>query len=195
MYNAAVWLSKVRETTGESIEVDWQPFSLAQINSKDKGEDYKVWEQPEILNGSDNTLLAHQAGLAAKRQGKEAFESFFMALLKLRHEEKKDLTDPAVIDEAVNNSIVDMGQFKEDLVDVDLLREIGESHTKAVEEHGAFGVPTYVFPSGGSAFIKMFIPPDDQAGEIYSNLTKLVSDLQYVGEVKRPQPPWPDGVI
>ena len=76
-----------------------------------------------------------------------------------------------------------------------LLQEIGESHTKAVEEHGAFGVPTYIFPSGGSAFIKMFIPPDDQAGEIYSNLTKLVSDLQHVGEIKRPQPPWPHGVI
>jgi len=118
-----------------------------------------------------------------------------MSLLKARHEEKKDLTDPTVIHDAGIDAGIDMGQFQEDLVDPDLLREIAESHTKAVEEHGAFGVPTYVFPTGGSAFIKMFIPPDDQAGAIYDNLTEMVSTLKHVGEVKRPQPPWPHGVI
>ncbi len=189
-----MWLSQVRETTGKDVEVDWQPFSLAQVNS-DKGEDFKLWEQPEVIDGSDTTLLALRAGLAAKRQGKAEFESFFMSLLKARHEEKKDLTDPAVIEEAGIAAGIDMGQFQEDLADPDLLREIGESHTKAVEEYGAFGVPTYVFPSGGSAFIKMFIPPDDQAAAIYDNLTEMVSDLKHVGEVKRPQPPWPHGVI
>ena len=189
-----MWLSKVRETTGQTIDVDWQPFSLAQVNSS-PDEELKVWERPEILDGSDKTLLAHQAGLAAKRQGKDAFESFFMELLKSRHEEKKDLNDPEVIEEAVQRSGIDAGQFQEDLKDPDLLRVIGESHTRAVEEYGAFGVPTYVFPSGGSAFIKMFIPPDEEAGAIYDNLTTMVSTLQHVGEVKRPQPPWPHGVI
>jgi predicted DsbA family dithiol-disulfide isomerase len=190
-----VWLSKVRENTGKEIEVNWQPFSLAQVNSKDKGEGFKYWEQPEILDGSDKTLLAHQAGLAAKRQGKAAFDSFFMTLLKARHEEKKDLMDPEVIQEAATKAGLDLGQFQEDLADPDLLREIAESHTRAVEESGAFGVPTYVFPNGNSAFIKMFIPPDEEAAEVYDTLTKMVSDLKHVGEVKRPQPPWPHGVI
>ena len=189
-----MWLTKVRETTGQEIDVDWQPFSLAQINS-DKGDDWKVWEQPEIVDGSDKTLLAHQAGLAAKRQGKDAFESFFMSLLRARHEDKKDLADPEVIKDAATNAGIDLGQFYEDLADPQLLKDIGESHTKAVEEHGAFGVPTYVFPGGGSAFIKMFIPPDEEAGAIYDNLTTMVSSLAHVGEVKRPQPPWPHGVI
>lgn len=189
-----MWLSKVRENTGKEIEVDWQPFSLAQVNS-DKGEDFKFWEQPEVIDGSDKTLLAHRAGLAAKRQGKSAFDSFFMALLKSRHEDKKDLTDPEVIQEAATKAGLDLGQFQEDLADPDLLREIGESHTRAVEEYGAFGVPTYVFPNGGSAFVKMFIPPDDQAGEVYETLTKVMSEHKHVGEVKRPQPPWPHGVI
>ncbi len=194
MYNAAVWLSTVKETTGKDFEVDWQPFSLAQVNQKE-GDDFKYWEQPAVLDGTDHTLLAHRAGLAAKRQGKEAFESFFMTLLKARHEDKKDLTDPAVIDEAVANSGIDSARFREDLADPDLLREIGESHTKAVEEHGAFGVPTYVFPGGGTAFVKMFVPPKEQAGEVYDNLVTFVSEIKHVGEVKRPQPPWPHGVI
>lgn len=167
---------------------------MAQINYKDD-EDFKYWEQPGAIDGTDNTLLAHRAGLAAKRQGREAFESFFITLLKARHEEKKDLTDPEVIEEALVASGIDAGQFKEDLADPDLLRELGESHTKAVEEHGAFGVPTYVFPNGNAAFIKMFIPPAEESAEVYSGLMKVAQDLKHVGEVKRPQPPWPHGVI
>jgi protein-disulfide isomerase-like protein with CxxC motif len=189
-----VWLSTVKETSGTDLVVDWQPFSLSQANSKD-GEDFKIWEQAGALDGTDNTLLAHRAGLAAKRQGQQAFEAFFMALLKARHEDKKDLTDPTVIDEALAASGIDAGRFKEDLLDPDLLRELGESHTKAVEEHGAFGVPTYVFPSGHTAFIKMFIPPAEEAVEMYDNLMKVASEFKYLGELKRPQPPWPDGII
>ena len=77
-----MWLSTVKEQLGKDIEIDWQPLSLSQINSNEDSE-YKFWEQPEALDGSDTTLLAHRAGLAAKRQGKEAFESFFMSLLRV----------------------------------------------------------------------------------------------------------------
>jgi predicted DsbA family dithiol-disulfide isomerase len=174
--------------------VDWQPFALAQINS-DKDAELKTWEQPGVLDGSDKTYLAHQSGLAAKRQGKEAFESFFIALLKARHEGKKDLTDPEVMREAAETAGLDMGRFLEDQADPDLLREIGDSHTKAVEEHGVFGVPTYVFPGGNAAFLKMFVPPDEQAGEIYDSMSKVISQFEHVGEMKRPQPPWPHDVL
>ncbi len=188
-----MWLAKVEEQTGKPVDIDWQPFSLTQANS-DKGPDYKVWEQPEILDGSDNTLLAHQSGLAAKRQGKEAFQSFFIALLTARHVGKKDLTDPEVMREAAQTAGLDMARFREDVADPDLLRELAESHEKAVEEVGAFGVPTFVFPSGNSAFLKMFIPPDEQAADIYDDLFRTMSDHAHVGELKRPQPPWPHGV-
>jgi len=194
VYNAAVVLTKVRELGWQDFEVDWQPFSLAQVNS-DKGPDFKYWEQPGALDGSDRTLLAHRAGLAAKRQGNEAFEAFFMALLRARHEEKKDLTDPAVIEGAALVSGLDLGRFREDLADPDLLREIGESHTRAVEEVGAFGVPTFVFPGGKAAFLKMFIPPEDRMVEVLDSLVKVMGEFEHVGEVKRPQPPWPHGVL
>ena len=194
MYNAAVWLAKVEETTGNAVDIDWQPFSLSQANS-DKGPDFKYWEQPGALDGSDNTLLAHRAGLSAKRQGKKAFDSFFITLLKARHENKKDLTDPAVMHEAAQKAGLDLARFREDLADPDLLKELGESHTKAVDEVGAFGVPTFVFPGGKSAFLKLFIPPNDQAVDMYQTLFKTMSEFAHVGEFKRPQPPWPHGVI
>jgi hypothetical protein len=30
-------------TTGQSVDLDWQPFSLAQVNG-DKVEDFKIWD-------------------------------------------------------------------------------------------------------------------------------------------------------
>jgi len=194
VYNAAVWLAQVREVSGKDIDIDWQPFSLAQVNS-DKGPDFKLWDQPEHLDGSDRTFLAHRSGLSAKRQGKDAFESFFIILLKARHEEKKDLTDPAVMEEAATKAGLDMARFREDLADPDLLRELGESHTRAVEEFGAFGVPTFVFSSGKTAFLKMFIPPEEQSEEMYESLVKVMGEFGHVGELKRPSPPWPHSVI
>jgi hypothetical protein len=194
VYNAAVWLSKVEESTGEVVKVDWKPFSLAQVNS-DKDQDIKLWEQPEVLNGTDHTFLAHVSGLAAKRQGDKAFQAFFMALLRARHEDKKDLLDPTVMEEAAVAAGLDMARFSEDQADPDLLKDIGESHTIAVEEYGAFGVPTFVFDEGKAVFLKMFIPPDEQAAEIYETMTKAMSQFEHVGEFKRPQPPWPHGVI
>ena len=187
-----MWLAKVREQTGQAIEVDWQPFSLSQVNNKDGD---NVWERPDVISGEDPILLAHKAGLAVKRQGNEAFEAYFMALLKARHEDKADLNDQAVIDAAGDAAGIDMARFREDIADPSLLEELAESHTKAVDEYGAFGVPTFVFDSGNFAFLKMFIPPDEQAVEIYDNLMKSMSEYAHVGEFKRPQPPWPHGVI
>ena len=190
-----MWLSKVEESTGETIKVDWQPFSLAQVNSDNNDGNIKLWDQPEVIDGSDKTFLAHMSGLAAKRQGDEAFKGFFMALLRARHEDKKDLLDPVVMEEAAVAAGLDMARFREDQSDPELLKDIGESHTIAVEEHGAFGVPTFVFGEGKAAFLKMFIPPDEQAAEIYETMTKAMSQFDHVGEFKRPQPPWPHGVI
>ena len=189
-----MWLAKVEEVTGNPVDIDWQPFSLNQANSN-REEGFKIWEQPEIVDGSDRALLAHQAGLAAKRQGKEAFKSFFMTLLRARHEDRADLNDEAVILQAASSAGLDLARFREDLADPDLLREIGDSHTKAVEEYGAFGVPTFVFPGGQAAFLKVFVPPDEQAAEMYETLSKAMSEFAYMGELKRPQPPWPHGII
>ena len=189
-----MWLAKVESSTGSKVEVDWQPFALAQVNA-DKDAELKVWEKPDVIDGTDPVFLAHRSGLAAKRQGKEAFEAFFIALLKARHEEKADLNDPEVMKASAQIAGLDLARFLEDQADPDLLKVIGDSHTKAVEEHGALGVPTFVAPNGKAAFVKMFIPPEEQASEIYDSLSNMISEFDHVGEIKRPQPPWPHEVI
>ena len=107
-------------------------------------------------------------------------------MLKARHEDKADLNDQAVIDAAGTAAGIDMARFREDIADPSLLEELAESHTKAVDEYGAFGVPTFVFDSGNFAFLKMFIPPDEQAVEIYDNLMKSMSEYRPRWRVQAP---------
>jgi hypothetical protein len=193
VYNAAVWLSQVKRSGLREFQVDWQPFSLAQVNSH-QGEEFRYWEQPGALDGSDHTLLALRAGLAARRQGPERFDAFFMTLLTARHKEKHDLMDPAVVQGAAQAAGLDLRRFRQDLADPALLRQVGESHTQAVEQHGVFGVPTVVFPGGHAAFLKMFVPPPEESVAVFDSLMPVIGAIKHVGEIKRPQPPWPQGV-
>lgn len=165
---------------------------MAQANNP---EDFQYWEHPDVLEGKDNTLLAHQAGLAIKKQGSDVFEKFLMILLKKRHEEKLDLTDRVVVESAVIESGADIGQFRTHIADTSLLKEIGENHVFASEELGAFGVPTFHFESGQSTFLKMFVPPEEESASMFTSLIEVMGSFNYVGEMKRPQPPWPLGVV
>ena len=192
MYNAAVWLAKVKESYGDNLQIDWRPFLLAQVNSKE-GPEWKAWEQPE--DPPNLSLLAMRAGEAARRQGSQAIEAFQLTLLKARHEDRKELSDPDVIMEAAQASGLDMARFREDLADKSILQDLGDSHTRAVEEYGVFGVPTFVFPNGASAFLKTYVPPDDEAVEMFETLKSVMSRWKLIGELKRPQPPWPKGVF
>ena len=89
-----------------------------------------------------------------------------------------------------------MARFSEDIADPDLLRELAESHTKAVDEYGAFGVPdlwcltAVISPSSRCSFRLK-----NSRLRSYDNLMKSMSEFVHVGEFKRPQPPWPHGVI
>ena len=191
MYNAAVWFAKVKETYGDNLQVDWRPFILAQANSKE-GPEWKAWEQTE--DSPNLGLLAMRAGEAARRQGVPAFEAFHLALLKARHADRKDLASEDVIMDAAKEGGLDVARFREDLADANILQDIAESHTIAVEEHGVFGVPTFVFADGTSAFVKAYTPPEEEAIEMFEALLGM-SKWNHIGEVKRPQPPWPKGVF
>ena len=173
MYNAAVWLAKVKESYGDNLQIDWQPFALEQINQKDESAP-KVWEQPEAL-------LAHRSGEAAKRQGPAAFDAFLLALLKARHEDRRDLAEEETILDAAQVAGLDVARFREDLADKSLLQDIGRSHTKATEEFGVFGVPTFVFPDGTTAFLKTYRPKDEEAVEMFEAINKVMSGWKYVG--------------
>ena len=189
-----MWLDRVKKVYGDNLYITWKHFSLEQNSSKE-GDDWKVWEQPDDYQG--RSILSMRAAEAARLQGKDAFERFRRALLTARHEggERVPLNETEPLINVAKQAGLDAGRFREDLADRSLLKNIARDHTEAVEEHGVFGTPTFVFESGAAAFLKTFIPPEEDSVSFFEDFVAMFGGRSYVGEVKRPQPPWPKGVV
>lgn len=189
-----MWLDRVKRVYGERLDVTWKHFSLEQINSKE-GKGWKVWEQPDEYKG--RSILAQRASEAARRQGDEAFRRFHMALLTARHGpgERIPLNETGPLAKVAREAGLDLGRFLEDLKDRGLLTNVARDHSEAVEKYGVFGTPTFVFENSTSAYLKSFIPPEDDSVAFFEHFVALFGHRSYVGEIKRPQPPWPKGAV
>ncbi|SVA92305.1 uncharacterized protein METZ01_LOCUS145159 [marine metagenome] len=173
--------------------MNWRNFSLQQINAKDPG-DWRVWQEEDYT--STRSLMASIAGEAAKRQGDELFDKFFLALLTERHGgSRAPLNDDSMFIKLAEGCGLNIEQFKSDIKDPKLVEIIANDHTEAVDIHGAFGTPTFVFGNGQSAYLKTFIPPEEESVDAFKHFLGLFESRSYIGEVKRPQPPWPKGAV
>ena len=185
-----MWLRRV-QIAGITLDITWRSFCLEQVNNKE-GPEWKAWERPlEETRG----VLALRAGKAAVRQGTELFESFHMALLKARHEAAAQISDRGVLVKVAQETGLDLDTFERNLDDSVMASEVGSDH-EAAREKGIFGTPTFVFPGGGTAYLKMLLLPDgaDVLG-LFRSLENIVEGNPFVGEIKRPQPPWPKNLL
>ena len=189
-----MWLDRVKQVYGKDLQITWKNFSLEQVNSK-SGPEWKVWEQPDEY--SSRSLVSLRAGEAARLQGQQAFERFHLALLTARHggSGRIALGDPGPLADLAGEVGLDAARLQEDLKDRALLANIGKDHTEAVSIHGAFGTPTFVFENGSSAYLKTFIPPEEDSVSFFEHFVGMMAHSTYVGELKRPQPPWPKGAL
>ena len=187
-----MWLESVKEETDTELDINWRGFLLEQINNKqDPG--WKVWDQPDDYEF--RSLWALRAGEAAKKQGNEAFQKFHIALLRARHEDRVNIGDKDTLMEVGGSVGLDLERLRTDMEDSSVKDKIVADHLEAVETFGVFGTPTFVFPNGASAFVKMLKPPPGKAARTLELLSEMMSEQIYIGEIKRPQPPWPKGAF
>ena len=185
VYRASLLLANV--AVERSPLVHWRYFSLAQVNSKDEG--WTVWGAPagERVRGR----LAFKAAEAARRQ--DRFEALHAALLKARHESRLDVDDIHVVEPLAEESGLDLDRFRQDLSDPGILEALERDHTHARTRHGVFGTPTFVFPNGASAYIRLADAPSGaEALDLFDSLMRMAADEQRVLEIKRPVRPSPD---
>ena len=188
-----MWLDRVKSKYGDSLDINWRHFSLEQINSRN-GPDWKVWDEMDLREA--RALLSSVAGEAAKRQGGEPFERFHLALLTARHAgDRVPLNKDEPLIEIAAEAGLDVERFKKDLDDPDLLATVASDHESATGDMGIFGTPTFLFENGHTAYMKTFIPPEDEAVEVFDSFVSLFGGRTYVGEIKSPQPPWPKGAL
>ena len=192
-----MWLDKVKKAYGDNLDITWRNFSLEQnAHNLREGLDseWKVWDQDDPSQG--RSLLSQIAAEAAKRQGDDAHAAFHLALLTARHggEGRISLGDEDAILKVAEEAGLDAAQMREDMKDPELRRIIAEDHEAAIAD-GIFGTPTYIFENGNMAYLKAFIPEDEDAVASFEHYIALANHRNYFGEIKRPQPPWPRGVL
>jgi predicted DsbA family dithiol-disulfide isomerase len=185
VHSAAVWMDEVERQMGvEAPRVTWRFFPLEQVNAPDDAE-VAVWELPAERRSRGRDSM--HAAIAARRQGPEAFDRFRRELLALKHDGGLDHGLRSTQDEAARRANLDLSQFAADLNDRSLLSQIRDDYEHARGEHAVFGTPTFVFPNGQAAYIKLLPPPPaDEAVGLWHDFVRSVSERPYLREIKRP---------
>ena len=187
VFRAAGLLDAVRRSGRRDLVVRWRYFSLTQVNSKDDG--WTVWSAP--VSDSVKGRLAFAAAEAAKRQGR--FDDLHMPLLQARHRDRLDIDDPAVVEKVAGDAGLDIGRFRSDLADPNILDGLARDHRQAVAELGVFGTPTFVFADGASAYVRLADGVDENGAlEVFDRLVTVAAAEPRILEIKRPRRPAAD---
>jgi len=185
VYRVSSLITNVAAT--RNADVSWRYFSLTQVNSTEPG--WTVWNAPagERVRGR----LAFKAAEAARRQ--DQFDSFHSALLQARHQLRLDIDELKVVKQVAVDSGLDLDRFRHDLEDPTILQALARDHQHAVAVHGVFGTPTFVFPNGASAYIRLADAPSGaDAVHVFDSLIGVAADEPRILEIKRPTRPSPD---
>ena len=187
VYRASLLLQNVQDSGERTLDVRWRYFSLAQVNSKDDG--WTVWDAPESEHVKGR--LAFSAAEAARRQ--DRFEDFHLPLLQARHRDGLDIDDIAVVERVAVEAGLDLDRFRKDVADPESVYAIARDHQPAVKEHGIFGTPTFLFPSGAAAYVRLSEAPEGaDAVRIFDKIVSVAGDEPRILEIKRPNKPSPD---
>jgi predicted DsbA family dithiol-disulfide isomerase len=185
VYRASLLLANVGAE--RPIEVRWRYFSLAQVNSKEEG--WTVWAAPEAERVRGR--IPFKAAEAARRQ--DRFDPFHNNLLAARHQDRLDIDDATVVERVAEESGLDLERFRRDLADPAILDALALDHKHAVATHGVFGTPTFVFPNGASAYIRLAEAPTGAGAlQLFDSLLAVAANEPLVLEIKRPPRPSPD---
>lgn len=187
VYAGALWVRDVKAALGEEIEFVWRSFPLEQVNSPE-GPEWKLWEQDDSY--VSRGLNAFRGAEAAKLQGPDHFLNYHYAILEARHVGDKNVGRKDVVIEAAGTAGLDVDAFEASLADRALMANIGKDYEHARNAHGVFGTPTFVFPGGEAAYIKMRPQaPAEHAVEVWNDFVDTVVGRPYVHEIKRPTKP------
>lgn len=154
---------------GAPWDVTFTGFSLDQAHT-DEG-DIPVWKNDDARK----SLVPVAAGIVARDQFPDQFLEAHLALFSARHDKGGDLRDEAVVRTALASAAIDPDAVFAELADGWPFEQFRVEHERSVEEHAAFGVPTFVV-GGHAAFARIMTRPKGD-GEVARSTISRVLDL------------------
>ena len=181
--------AEVAELVAEELDVrfDWRHFSLYQANHR--GAPWYVWN--ERLDDADETgskgLLPVLASIAARKQGREPFDRFRLALLRARHRDRAPLTRGLML-ACAEQAQLHLACFEQDFGDPEARTVLAQEHCRAARED-VFGTPTFAFANGHAAYFRLRELPHDrsEAVALFRNFHDLLTRYPYLETVRRPR--------
>jgi len=156
---------------GAGWEVEFSPFSLSQAHVEEGEGD--VWEDPS--RRAD--LMAMEAGIVVRDRMPERFADVHLALFRARHDEARDLREPAVVRRALEEAGVDADTVLAEIADGWPLEVFRKEHEAAVAENRVFGVPTFVL-DGRAVFVRLMNRPQGDGGLARTTVDRVLDLLK-----------------
>jgi 2-hydroxychromene-2-carboxylate isomerase len=146
-WRTALW---IRQVAGRGlVEVDWKLFSLHVIN---RGHDYSP-------DGHAFGYKAEILLMAARRHGgNPAVEKLYMALGDALHGRREERSDTLLAGALIAAGLPET-LYADSVTDPTYEQELLAEHQQAVDELGAFGVPTLRLPGSKVAFFGPVVDP------------------------------------
>ncbi len=170
------------------LRFEWVHFSLYQANHP-SGDGWQLWN--ERLGDHDDTgtmgLLPFLASTAARRQGRASHDAFRTALLHARHVDHRPFHLSTMM-EAAEEARLHLACFERDLADPEARTTLAREHHRGVAAR-VFGTPTFRFPSGDTAYVRLReVPSDrDDAVALFERVRGMLADYPYLETLKRPR--------
>lgn len=156
---------------GTEWGVTFIPFSLGQAHVEEGGP--SVWEDPS----QDSGIVALQAGVYVRDHFPTQFLAVHRALFDSRHTNGSRLTGDEVA-EVLSRCGVDADVVMSAIASGDVLKQVEVEHTRVVESHAVWGVPTFIV-GPEAAFVRLMTrsPINSDAGEARRAIERIVEML------------------
>lgn len=161
---------------GAEWEVGFVPFSLSQVHVPEGGT--SVWDNPEKAPD----LLAMEAGLVVRDTAPELFPDVHLALFSARHDQGRDLRVKDVVRDVLAESGADAEAVMAAIADGGPLEEFRKAHQSSVEQHDAWGVPTFIV-GDRAAFVRIMTRPEGDARASIDLIDRIVDAVGTWSEV------------
>jgi hypothetical protein len=135
-------------------DVRYTAFSLEQVHVAE--DQAPVWDEPDRYRG----LLVNLAGIVVRDHYPELFPATHRALFSARHDQSLDLRERDVVAKVLDQAGLDAGAVLAEVDEGWPLDTLKEEHTRAVDDHSVFGVPTFI-QGDRAVFVRLLDRPGD----------------------------------
>lgn len=174
-YRTSLWIREAREV--RPLDIDWRFLSLQAVN-----EGTNNLKESHYMSVNSFRVMAQ----ARREYGGDYVDKLYLSIGRLRHDEKKNISEPDVLEAACRYANIDPALMVRALENEDTLNDLQDDHTSGVV-NGAFGVPSIEIGKDNRPFFGPVIrevPKGEDAGQLWDHFGWLISQPEFY-EIKR----------